>query len=101
MDKTNAMKAQFRVDQTRLGRIEKIYLYMEKKKNSYSMTNRKNSFKTRVFRKSHIHKGVMLSANSTVVYTPDISFCSLFFSLFKSLDYFPGTQQGNLNFPHG
>lgn len=70
-------------------------------KNSYSMTNRKNSFKTRVFRKSHIHNGVMLSANSTVVYTPDISFCSLFFSLFKSLDYFPGTQKDNLNFPHG
>lgn len=58
---------------------------MEKKTLIQCLTEKDNYFKTRVFRKSHIHKGVMLSANNTVVYTPDIPFCSLFSLFLKAL----------------
>lgn len=50
------------------------------KNTSYSMPDRKRLF-FKKFRKSHIHKGVMLFANNIAVYMPDIPFCSLF-SLF-------------------
>lgn len=60
-------------------------IYTWKKPLIQCLIEKDNSFKIRIFRKSHIHKGVMLSANNTVVYTPDISFCSLFSLFLKAL----------------
>ena len=83
------MKAQFRVNQTRLGRIEKsTYMGRGGGGTSYSMPNRKKIILLKQeFSESHtfIKESVMLSANNTVVYTPDISFCSLFFLFLKAL----------------